>query len=65
MTDSNKTYFSYRDESGEIQHVSIPTSEVPSTLGELMTQLFRYMKWVKSTPGKLIDPELSHINRPK
>jgi hypothetical protein len=65
MTDPNKTYFSYRDESGEIKHASIPTSEVPTILGDLTTQLFRYTKWVKSTPGELIDPELSHINRPK
>lgn len=65
MTDPNKTYFSYRDENGEIKHYSINNSEVSSLLGDLLTQLHRYTKWIKSVPGALIDPELSHINKPK
>jgi hypothetical protein len=64
MEPTDKIYFSYRNEAGEIQHASISASQAPDLLGSLMTQLMRYTSWIKRVPGELIDPEVTRLNNP-
>ena len=47
----NKIYFSYRDVNGEIQHASTTYEDAGLLLGDMMTQLCKYVSWLKNAPG--------------
>ena len=51
MTEPNKIYFSYRDVNGELQHASTTYEDAGPLLGEMMTQLYDYIAWLKNAPG--------------
>ena len=51
MTEQNRIYFSYRDVNRELQHASITHEDAGPLLGDMMTQLYEYIAWLKNAPG--------------
>ena len=51
MTEPNKIYFSYRDVNGELQHASTTYEDAGPLLGEMMTQFYEYVAWLRNAPG--------------
>jgi hypothetical protein len=51
MTEPNKIYFSYTDVNGELQHASTTYEDAGPLLGDLMTQFYEYVSWLKNAPG--------------
>lgn len=47
----NKIYFSYKDVNGEVQHASVTYEDAGTLLGDMMTQLYEYVSWLKNAPG--------------